>query len=94
MAKEMADLIEAKRVEVASGNQVSAKETLELLASVARNPSHKDHLRALEIMLKVHGLLSDKLQVTVDRKQLLSELDSQLARLVQPAAPPSKLLNP
>ena len=77
----MADLIEEKRQALSESSQVSAKETLELIAAVARTATHKDHLRALELMLKVHGLLSDKLQVTVDRKQLIGELDSQLQRL-------------
>lgn len=81
MAKSLSKELEEKRIEVLESAQVSPKECLTMLGDIARTASHKDRLRAIELLLKVHGLLSDKLQVTVDRKSLIQELDRQITRL-------------
>lgn len=53
---------------------MGSKESLEILAEIARNPEHKDRLRAVELSLKVHGLLSDKLNLNIKREDLNAQL--------------------
>lgn len=53
---------------------VSSNEALQLLAEIARDPSHRDRLRAIELVLKCHGLLSDKLNLNIRREDLTQQL--------------------
>lgn len=64
---------------VKSSVVLTSKDVLGRLSVVAQDVRHKDHVRALEILARVHGLLSDKMDVRVD----LSTLTQQLAIATQ-----------
>lgn len=54
----------------------------EHLTAIARDPGHKDRFRALELAAKIHGMTSDKLQITMTRNQLLSAVDEEIAAIL------------
>ena len=89
LAKRMAE-IEAKLAEKA---QLSAEQIVQELCKVAKddkNPAQK--VRALEILSKIHGLHSDKVNVTVNREALSQDLDKALATLAKLASNEPSLL--
>jgi len=58
------------------------REVDERLAAVARDPKHKDHVKALELLARMHGKLDTKLLVGgIDRSALNKELDAMLEML-------------
>jgi hypothetical protein len=66
---------------------MSAREVDERLAAVARDPKHKDHVKALELLARMHGKLETKLLVGgIDRSTLNKELDDMLEMLKQQRA--------
>ena len=72
---------------------MSAVEVMVLLAEVGRgNREATPHqVRALETIARIHGLLSEKLNITVDRKVLEQNLVMIGERLAkQGALPPGK----
>jgi hypothetical protein len=74
--------IEEVEVKFREDLKVGWEEAQELLAAVARNPRHKDQLKAIELVAKLHGKLDPKLDVRVTRsdvEQRLAELLSQMA---------------
>jgi hypothetical protein len=54
---------------------MKGREIDERLSNLARDPSHRDHFKALEILAKMSGKLKEQL-VVVDRRTLNTELDS------------------
>jgi hypothetical protein len=61
---------------------MSAREVDERLAAVARDPKHKDHVKALELLARMHGKLETKLLVGgIDRSTLNKEIDALLDTL-------------
>jgi hypothetical protein len=61
---------------------MSWPEVEEGIAELARTRGHRDRLKALELLAKLHGKLDPKLSVTVDRTTIeehLSELLQQMA---------------
>jgi hypothetical protein len=54
------------------------------LAEIVADKNHKDRIRAIEIGLKMHGMLSEKVDITLDRRQLVSELRTLVLALTQP----------
>jgi phage terminase small subunit len=96
LVRQLREVIAAREVVLRDKALISAGEVQEKLSQLARDPDHKDHFRALELMAKIHGLLSEKLDITVSRKQLrddVTEAMGQLAALSarkQPQLPPSK----
>lgn len=81
LKKRLADEIELREAELAAVSQMSPKEVMERLTTVAREIKHKDHVKALELIAKIHGQLSEKIVVNTDKKSLMSELDKTLAAL-------------
>jgi hypothetical protein len=61
--------------------KVSSEEAEQIVAQIARDPTHRDRLKAAETFLKMHGKLSDKLQVIVDRPTLNKQLDELIASM-------------
>lgn len=57
------------------GLKVQREEVEERIADLARNPKHRDHFKALELLAKMHGMLSEKVNVTIDRSNVNSNLD-------------------
>ena len=78
------DLIEAELLKTKSTALMSVEEAQKLMSDIARgtlpnpNPSQ---LKALELALKMHGMLNDKLNISYDRSELSSQLDAALAAL-------------
>jgi hypothetical protein len=54
---------------------MKGREIDERLAALARNPDHRDHYKALELLAKMSGKLKEQL-IVVDRRTLNSELDA------------------
>ena len=50
------------------------EEAQALLAEIARSKTHKDQLKALELVLRIHGLLDVKLDIKLDAKSLQNEI--------------------
>lgn len=57
---------------------MKGKEIDERISNLARDSSHRDHYKALELLAKMSGKLKEQL-VVVDRRTLNSELDSLIA---------------
>ena len=60
----------------------------EHLAEISRDKQHKDRLRALELIARMRGRLNDKLQVTVDRKSMMKEIEQFLLLVPKPTLLP------
>ena len=81
--------------------QMGWAEVAEGIAAVARDAMHKDRLKALELLAKIHGKLDPKLSIQFDRATLekhiadvIAQLSSQVATdapLAIEAAPPPAL---
>lgn len=54
--------------------QATEAEILERLTAIIRDPSHRDHLKAVELGLRVHGKLSDKAHVEEPKSALVREI--------------------
>jgi len=66
--------------------RISDEELDRHLSEIARNPEHRDRLRALELIARMKGRLNDKLKIEVDRKGMLKEIEQILSSL-QPTQP-------
>lgn len=84
-------VIEERGLVVKEQASMSAVEVIEGLTEIARDKSHKDRKAALDTLAKVHGLLTDKLDLKLDRKQLATELEGVVGRMLE-LAPTVKLL--
>lgn len=67
--------------------KVTPDEAMEILAEVARERGNRDRIRAVELILKVHGMLNDKVNLTLDRTQLQRDLDLVLAQIKEHKQP-------
>lgn len=92
LRKKYQDHINKLLVEHEVLSQMQAKEVVERLTHLARSDKSTDQnkLRALELLAKIHGLTSEKLAVTIDRKELLEDVKKQLATLSN-VVPPNSL---
>ena len=86
-------LVAEAELEALKGLKVSAEEAEQGLASIARDPTHRDRIKALEMFLRMHGKLADKLNVVVDRSELNKQLD-ELIQSLAAARQAEQLLNP
>ena len=66
--------------------QVSDEELDQVISNLVRSPKHKDHYKAVELMCRMKGRLSEKVHVTLDRSNLNGQLDSMLTMLLQSRA--------
>lgn len=57
------------------------RESIHRISGIAREPRNPNQLKALELLLKVHGLLSDKLDVNVSRADLLKQVSTELHKI-------------
>lgn len=62
---------------------MGGREVDERLAAIARDPQHRDHYKALELLARIHGKLNDKFTVEVNRAELNKQLDALIATMVQ-----------
>lgn len=95
LRKQLKQVIEQEALRREENLVVQAREVMILLSELARDKSHKDQLRAIEALAKIHGLMDSKLTVELDHKKLVRELELVLRNLapmldIQPT--PSLLL--
>jgi len=81
LVRRLSDVIAAREVQLRETAIISARGVQERLTTLAKDPTHKDHFRALELMAKIHGLLSDKLDITISRKQLQDDVGQAMGQL-------------
>ena len=60
---------------------MTSKEARGRLAAIARDKQHKDCVRSLELVLRVHGDLSDKIDVRISKTELIQHLVTGLERI-------------
>jgi hypothetical protein len=72
--------IAALELELQTSMTMRGKEIDERLTALARDPSHRDHYKALELLAKMSGKLKDQV-IVVSRDQLNRELDSLIGVL-------------
>lgn len=65
---------------------ISDEELDEIISNLARNPKHKDHYKAVELVCRLKGKLSEKVQITLDRPTLNRQLDELVALMVSSRA--------
>lgn len=70
--------------------QVSLDEAMQRLTDLVRDKEHKDHYKALETALRIHGVLDSKVNVILDKGELLRSYESR--RLDSPVLDAAKLL--
>lgn len=61
--------------------EMDPTEVLQRLTNVGRDPHHKDHVKALETLAKIHGLTQDTLNVKLDKNSLLQAVDAEIERV-------------
>lgn len=61
--------------------KLSDEELDGILTTIAKNPEHKDQLKAVELISRMKGRLNDKITVNIDRKTAQKELDEVLAAI-------------
>lgn len=83
--KKFRHLIDQADAKAQDAMSISLKETMDLVASLCRDKTHKDHVVGLRLALQVHGALGDKAAVG-DLKGLRAQLEEILKQ--QPAAQP------
>jgi len=62
---------------------MEADEVPNHLSEIARDFDHKDRVRALELLAKAHGMLSERLNINLDRKKLVQDLNDVLDQLME-----------
>ena len=67
--------------------RLSAEDVVNRLSIVGDNIEHKDHVRALETLARIHGLLTDKVSIQVSRGDISSQLGHALNRLERAETP-------
>jgi hypothetical protein len=66
--------------------EMDPTEVLQRLTAVGRDAHHKDHVKALETLAKIHGLTQDTLNIKMDKPNLLRAVDAEIERLKQGTA--------
>lgn len=74
-------IIEDRALALREAASMSAREVVEGLSDIARDKQHKDRKGALDTLAKIHGLLTDRIDLKVDRKLVAQEVESALLKL-------------
>jgi hypothetical protein len=85
MLHKYAEQVEQRTEELKESLTMSPDECQQRLAELARDKDHKDHFRALETIARIHGIMNDKLAISLDRKTLMRQLDEVLGAIAQQA---------
>lgn len=86
LVKKLPDVAEAARVAWLEACGVKPDELLLHLAEIVRDKDHKDRMKAIETNAKIHGMLSDKLILDIDKQSLLRQIDNRIEQLLQAKA--------
>ncbi len=76
IVRQFKHLIDKKVDELSQVAGMKAETVLSEIASIAQDTAHKDRLRALELLAKINGLMSDK--PLGDQKSLRAQLEELL----------------
>jgi len=86
--KRLLHVIDALTLKALEVGCLGAQEVIQEVSLIAKNdPSTSNRLRALEMLAKIHGLLTDKVAVTLDRKQLEIDIAASVGNLRRDVAP-------
>jgi hypothetical protein len=55
--------------------QISVDEAMQRLGDLVRDREHKDHYKALETALRIHGMLDTKVSVILDKSEMLQSYE-------------------
>ena len=77
----LAPILAAKEDEQKSRLEATGRELRETLTSISRDPDHKDRLKAIELLARINGMLSDRVNVTVERKEAEAALVAAIEQL-------------
>jgi hypothetical protein len=80
------ELFDRAEVEMKEALVMGGRELDERITNLARNEDHKDHYKALELLAKIHGKLSEKVDITIKKGSLDTSLDSLLLVMLQARA--------
>lgn len=64
-----------RQQELKAANKLSPDELMEILAVIARDPTDRNRIKALELIAKIEGMLDGKLLITIDRRDIAAKLD-------------------
>ena len=86
LTKKFPDVADACREAWRDACGVKPDELVMHLAEIVRDPDHKDRMKAIELNAKVHGMLTEKTVIELDRTKLLRQIDERIAQLTQARA--------
>jgi hypothetical protein len=82
LKRSLSEVIEHVELKLLEAKTCSAQEVLEGIASIARSGQQESNrLKAYELLAKIHGMLSDKLDLTLNRNQLLRDIDQVTSKV-------------
>jgi hypothetical protein len=73
--------IEERLDDLKSSLKMTADEAFMNITDIARDKTHKDQYKANELVLRIHGMLTDKINISMDRKELIVAVQEELKRL-------------
>lgn len=83
LKKRLAEVIEHIELALAEKDYATAREVLKGVTEIARNGvQESNRLKAWDLLARIHGMLSDKVDVNISRTSLLRELDTATTKLL------------
>jgi len=73
--------LEERLSELRSSLKMSPDEILEGITDIARDKTHKDRLRAYELLAKIQGMMADQVHIQMDRGTLISAIMEEVKRI-------------
>lgn len=76
LARKFDDVLAAIFNEMSVQRRMEANEVIEGISNLARGAeSEANKLKALELLAKIHGLLNERLSISVDRRTLIRQIE-------------------
>lgn len=84
IARELADVIDAISREKSALLRLEGDQIMQGIADIALNGANEtNRLKAYELLAKIHGMLNEKLAISIDRRSLLKQLDLLLPKKIE-----------
>lgn len=80
LRSELSQVIQEQEHKLQDQKLMDPREVAEKLTELARNHG-PSQIKALELLARIHGMLSEKLDITVDRKSLQDKVIGEVTRL-------------
>ena len=74
--------IEKRLLELKEKAILKPEEVLEAMSEIARDKTHKDRLRALESLAKINGQLNERLNIALNRVDLIRQIEETIQGIV------------